>query len=194
MIQFQPTAGLDIHYACDKAVAMANQGNDSVSFNFNGVAMVVAPGETAEAAVGRWWAQYEKNAEAYRNSPEGRAAKAAAEAREARCQRETTDLIARLPNVVRSLPDLVRWCMALSQSAGHVGIVWKPNEVADAIEAAGWKANAHVGRPKEDFDDQTIMGEWLVGQSIDGLRRGLPPHQVIIGFAEKAGFSRTEAT
>jgi hypothetical protein len=188
MIKFEPSAGSHIQHACEEAVSLANVGDDSVSFRFNDVDMIVAPGETAESAVTRWTAQFETNAEAYRNSPEGKAAKVEAERRRRQCQRDTDVLIARLPNVTNDLPALVRWCVALSQTADHIGITWDKSAVADTIEAAGWTRNAHVGKPDEAFKDKVVMGEYLVGQALDCLRIGMPPHPVIEKFAKSGGF------
>ncbi len=63
------------------------------------------------------------------------------------------------------------------------------NKALRELEAIGYKNNAHVGRT--EWTRQTI-GEYIVGQAINCLRHGLPPHQVTRKFAED--FAKREAT
>jgi hypothetical protein len=184
MIAYHAMAGDDITHACREAVTLANKHRDTAEFDFNGVHVVVTPDEDPAAAVARWHAEFERNAEAYRNSPEGKAAAEYQEARQRQCQRETDDLIARLPNVVRDMPALVRWCAALSECGDRIDITWAKGGVADKLEAAGWVKDAHVGKPKEAFENRQVLGEYIIGQVIACLRSGMPPHPVTQRFAK----------
>jgi hypothetical protein len=189
MIAYRAMPGEDITYACKEAVALANRHNDTVAFDFNGVHVVVSPGETPSAAVARWNAESERNAEAYRNSPKGKAMKAEQEARRKQCQRITDTLIVALPAVVHDLGALVRWCVAMSKCGDRIDVAWDKSAVADQIEAAGWKIDAHVGRKPEEFDNNpTMMGEYIVGQTLACLRSGKAPRGIIETFARDAGF------
>lgn len=61
---------------------------------------------------------------------------------------------------------------------------WRPREVAARIVAMGYAKHAHVGKPELVFEeDEVIFGEWIVGQSIDCMEKGMPPHPVSTGFA-----------
>jgi hypothetical protein len=189
-IAYEPPAGEHIAHACRESLAIANRRGAPVVFRFNGVDVTAAPGETPEAVHDRWQVKVAEQSEAYRSSSEGRRAKAEAAERLRSCRRRTDALMARLPGVVGDLAALVRWCVELSDAADHVGVKWNPETAVAAIEAAGYRPNAHVGRPSEDFADRRIMGEYLVGQALDGMRKGMPPRQIIDSFAREAGFIR----
>jgi hypothetical protein len=184
MITYRAMPGDNISHACREAVALADKHGDTAEFDFNDVHVVVYPGENPAAVVVRWDAEFERKAEAYRTSPEGKAAAAYQEARARQCQRQTDDLIARLSTVVHDLPALVRWCAALSECGDHRGITWDKGAVAVAIEAAGYQADAHVGRPPAEFGSKRLVGEYIIGQVLDCLRRGMSPHPVTRKFAE----------
>jgi hypothetical protein len=189
-ITYEPHLGQDISDACRKAIALANKNGSPVAFRFNDVDMVVSPGEGARTACDRWRAESERQAEAWRNSPKGKRAAAESEARRLEAQRETDRLIADGPRVVTDgLAAVVRWCAKLSMSADHNGINWEPRRAATMLIAAGYRENAHVGQPPEAFrDNRQMMGEYIIGQAINCLKRGMPPHPMTEHFAKEAGF------
>lgn len=188
MIRHEVLPGDHIAHACGEAVAMATGRGEAVAFEFNGVLVTVQPGEPAADAAARWQAEVDRRQEAYRASPEGRAAAAEAAEESKRHQAETDALVARLPAAVGDLGKLVRWCVALSRPADHVGVRVDHDAIADVIEAEGYARNAHVGRPPGVFADRRVAGEYLVGQAVDCMRKGMPPHPVIGRLAAEAGF------
>jgi hypothetical protein len=70
MLELRSTAGFHISHTSEAAVKMANEHKDSVHFEFNGTHVTVQPGESPEAVVARWTADYEAAAKAWRESPE----------------------------------------------------------------------------------------------------------------------------
>lgn len=195
IILYEPGAGEHISTACRKAAEIAGRRGLTVQFRFNDVDVAVAPGERPEAAEDRWNIERDRQTEAWRASPEGRRAEAEAEERRRDCQRRTDALIVRLPGVVKELGPLVRWCVELSRAADHVGVRWSPSAVADAIEAAGWRRDAHVGRAEAEFrGEPTMLGEYVVGQALSCLGHGMPPHPIVEKFAREGGFLGRKAT
>jgi hypothetical protein len=187
---YEPMAGDHISTACRKAIALAIRGGTLVTFRFNGIPMTVRPSDPPDRAVKRWEALSAAHAAAWRESPEGQAAAAEAERRRVDCQRKTDALVARLPGVVKELGPLVRWCVEFGKAADHMDVEWNLSAVADTIEAAGWREKAHVGRAEADFaGNPQMIGEYIVGQAMACLRKGMPPHPGLTEkFAREAGF------
>lgn len=75
---YVPTPGRTIESAAAEMVSMANRLNCSVKDEFNGVGLITSGGHDEDVAaavlVAQYWAESERRAEAYRNSPEGKKA------------------------------------------------------------------------------------------------------------------------
>jgi hypothetical protein len=69
-IKLKPGAGSHISAVCLEAVMAADKNNTDVEFSFNDTAVIVHPGEDAEAVAARWQKDFEAAGEAYRNSAE----------------------------------------------------------------------------------------------------------------------------
>lgn len=90
-----------------------------------------------------------------------------------------------LPNAIQSLPKTVRWLSRFSEWADYIGVNYNQQEVIATLESK-YQDGAHVGRPKEDFQaDPQVMGEYIVGQAINCLKSGMPPHPVTQRFAKE---------
>lgn len=80
MATYEPMAGEDIRETATKIVAMAAVRDEPVRCDFNDIELVANPGgDTANEIVARYNDESRRLAEAYRNSPEGRASAARAE-------------------------------------------------------------------------------------------------------------------
>lgn len=85
----EPRGGESIQHTIAQAIADANAHHDRVEFKFNGMKVVVSPGDKKESVYARWQRQREEESTAYRNSPEGKAdAAREAKAAEAEKRRE----------------------------------------------------------------------------------------------------------
>lgn len=69
-ITLETLAGYHIDSACKNAVAMANEKNSIVEFDFNGTKVVVRPGDDPSAASRKWGDESAAQHEAYIASPE----------------------------------------------------------------------------------------------------------------------------
>lgn len=91
IIELKPSiAGSHISSACQAAIEQADHQNSKVAFTFNDTRVIVSPGEKAQDVEARWVRDFEAAAEAYRQSPEHKAAQEKSE--RDRIERETRTL------------------------------------------------------------------------------------------------------
>lgn len=169
----------------ERVVARANERGTPVRLEFNGIVLVVAPGRTAEDVVEEWERERSASVTAYRESPAGKRADAEAAAGLAQVQSEHDRLTA-IPIATLSESDLIGWLEQYADAVDYIG-VWGRDygAVADALEAAAYKQNDAMGLPISEYNNPRVMARYIVGQAIDCLRKGLPPHPVIHNFASK---------
>lgn len=180
--QFRPDAGTHIDSACVAAVGMANVSGESVEMIFNGVDLVVRPGERPEDVSDRWSKGMAEASAAWRASPEGIAQQQLANAIAETAKRNTARLLEELPAIVNDGPALMRWLLKFTDAADHVAAKFDTAALAKRLEAAGYRDNHHVGRPESDFNDEQTLREYVVGQVIRCLHSGMPPHPVTKKF------------
>lgn len=84
--------------------------------------------------------------------------------------------MARLPEVVGDQDALIDWLVDYSGVADFTYVTKDYPTVIAALKAAGYSDNAHVGCPKEDFEDPQIMAEYIVGQAINCMEQRWSPH------------------
>lgn len=186
-MSFHTRAGEEITQTCQRAIDYANEHNERVDFNFNDVLVTVRPGDSVGYIVDKWFEDYEVKAVAYRNSPEGQASALANLLRKEEAQKKTDHLIYTMRDACKNIDTLVKWLVELSDVL-HTDTIWDPQQIAITLEKVyKYERNKHVGQPKEFFDDPQMIKEYIIGQSIECLYMGLPPHQIIHKFAEDAG-------
>lgn len=186
-MSFQTRAGEQIDRTVTRALEYAKTNNERVKFDFNGVSVVVLATDTVSSIVNKWSADLDAIAIAYNNSPEGKRAAAETLLRKKAGQTKLDRLMKELTHCCKNIDTLVKWCVELSDVV-RIDTEWNPGLIRQTIEAAGYERNKHVGQPPEAFDGNLqMLKEYIVGQSIDALYMGLPPHQVIHKFAEEAG-------
>lgn len=195
-----PLAGSHISQACRDALDLAGKSKREVSFSFNGIQMFVPPKRriTVEGLVKRFNYACRGQAERWRNSAEGLTfARERAEAI-ARKQEAVTAAIAVLPGLLamesaQRMDAVVGWLASLVEDADDVGIDWDRAAgvrggmewVAVLLESAGFRESDLVGEPEDSFTSRERMGRYIVGQAINCLRIGLPPHPITTKFAGK---------
>lgn len=181
---YDPPCGSRIDDVARKCIGMAQDCRQPIHFSFNGIELVAKSGDNFHEISHRFKVECERKAEEYRNSPKGReqARKRALEV--TRNQSKANELFDSLPSVEGNLDALLPWLVEFSEVADDVAIVVDFSVVAYRLERH-WKENAHVGRPKEDFADRRVMGEYIVGQAINCLRKGMPPHPITETFVKQ---------
>lgn len=187
-IRLDVMAGAGIAITCGYAEGLASSRRVPVSFTFNGIEVIVKDGTDGEAALLRWQAETNLQAEAWHSSPEGRKSAREQEQRRIDDQFQMDDLLCHQPGPNHSLQWVVRWCVGLAKFGQRMDVRWSKPVAITALEACGYMANAHVGKPEEAFDNPVVMGEYIVGQVISCMKEGMPPHEMTIEFAKRGWF------
>ena len=184
---YRPVGGTNIEHACNEAVKMARQGDCMVRFDFNGVELVASGRSDPKALSDSFLDEMNKRAEAYKKSPEG-----IQDAENRRLLVESNnlkaaELIRNLPAllVAETLNDLMGWLKQFAVIADDIGTRFDHRELRLALESAGYKNNEGVGQPPEWFNTRERMGRYIVGQVIDCLSTGMPPHPITLSFIGK---------
>lgn len=179
--------GTSIVTACRQAVSKAVSSQAYVRFDFNGIEMIATPQSNSDNLESEWSKKLEIRAETYRNSPEGRQAALDAEVRSNEAKYQTDICMSALPFVLRenSLDSLMNWLRKFTEAADHVDAEYSTQEVIERLEGAGYARGYGVGNPEDWFNNRERMGRYIVGQSLDCLHNGMPPHQVLFRFVDE---------
>lgn len=181
----EPSAGSHISTACKDAVMLAQRMRQPVQFTFNGMPVTVSTEDTAASAERRWHKDQSDAAEAYRNSPAGKAAAAQDELDRHRHQCEIDNLMTMLPGVVSDRNALMLWAARFAEVSDNVGMKWDMESVAQVLTSAGYKRNHHVGDSPDSFNRRQKMAEYIVGQVLECIASGMGPHPITVTFVEK---------
>ena len=184
---YEPSAGTEISHACREAVNMAKRSGATVRFKFNDVELTATPNIKPDAVVAKWRRESNRLSEEYRNSPKGRAAAAARTAEIARLKTQSETLLMALSSILLSgsTDELMDWLKSFALVADDVSVKLDTAALAAKFEAAGFKENESVGQKPEWFNTRPRMAGYIVGQVINCLKRGMPPHPVTASFVEK---------
>ncbi len=183
--------GTSIDSAARQLVEAAAQSERRVTAEFNGVELIAGPFTAREAIVGAFLRETERRAEAYRRSPTGRAA-ARESARDIKRLQATHDaLVRRLADLPWQQPSTVlEWLCDMQEPSDRIGVSVAREAAVEAFEAQGFVANANTD-DAFDGEDADNVYRWLVGQALDGLKRGRGIHPAVPKFADdwKAKFA-----
>lgn len=179
-VYFQP--GEHIDSAADRLVQEA-QRHGAAKGAFNEIELRADRSTKAAAISAFYTAESARRAEAYRNSPEGRAA-------EAKSAAERADLQARHDALMRRLPTLnmqddvavLEWLCAMQEPSDRTGVIVRRDTIVSAFEAAGFCANECTGADYR-AGDRVCAFRYLVGQALAGLKEGPAIHPIIHKFA-----------
>jgi hypothetical protein len=178
-LTLNPTAGERLEVCIKEALVQAKAVNEIVTIvNFNGVDIDITPTTTEQQALEYFHNTLEQRHQLWLNSPEGREAVAKREQEIKHYQNEVDRLISRLPIIARNLDTLIDWLVEFSHVADDIGVRYNHHDVAHVLKTFGYQENAHCTEDKEEVKgwDRKTMGEYIVGQAINCLLRGLPPH------------------
>lgn len=169
-----------------------------VRASFNGVPLIIGIQDTPAAVASLFDRISTRQAEEWRRSPEGIAYKQKQEAERQRCQESVSVKLRLLPHILSAqgnaplgqLDGLMGWLYAIAEDADHIGIDWDEAAgvkggkewVALQLIAAGYQQDDKLGLPEVAYKDAEILGRYVIGQVINNLRHGLPPHPVSIKF------------
>lgn len=176
--------GSSIDWCVQECVAKARSSGENVTLlNFNGVDVICTPTTTVEEALKSWRDGMDRNAETWRNSPEGKRAAQEAEERAINAQRQVDRLLAQLEDFGDAVATdiLITWLAEFSEHADHIAVKYDRNGLIAKLESFGYKANAHVAKTEKEkkavknWKRQT-MAEYIIGQAISCMKSGMSPH------------------
>ncbi len=70
----------------------------------------------------------------------------------------------------------------LTEKADDCGVKFSTSALADSLEAAGYKENENVTDDPDWLNTKDRLGRYIIGQIINCLRSGMPPHPVALKF------------
>lgn len=159
------------------ATSRSRRLGQPVRFTFNDATVTVQPTSTAEQIRDEIDAQWKAQAEAYRNSPEGKAAAIREAEHVSRLQGLHDDLMARLVDAVGNQAALIDWLEQYSDPADDMRVQGRDfPRVATTIKAAGYVSADALGLPSEAYAEPDVLARYLIGQAISQMEEGMPPH------------------
>lgn len=189
--------GVHIRDVAEAAADLAEEKGKPIRFEFNRIMLVVTAEDQPDDVVARFEAECDRQAKAYRESPEGRAA---AEKR----AREIVEKQAQHDELIRRLSQLapgdhaaaLRWAVEFEAASGDIGVHIDRQSVIEGMERLGYKANdltfsgsasdAEKARIRNMLEtDPVASARYIMGQVIACANMGMPPHPVINSFVEK---------
>ncbi len=186
-LTFEPSPGTHISHACKEAVAMAINKNSDVEFDFNGIKVTATPQSSPASLEADWDAKMAAEAKAYRES-ERYTAEQQRRAEEVKTNQQTVDRFMEEIELVLatcSRDSLMEWLKPFVGASDDVEVKFDHKKLADLLEHFGYLENAHVGTPPEAFTTRKLIGEYILGQVVNCLRSGMPPHPITNSFIEK---------
>jgi hypothetical protein len=181
---YRPLAGTSITTACAEASALALATNKEVPFDFNGVTVTAAPGKSVESLEKQWQSGMDERAAKWKASPECKKQEAAMQEAIARAQSNIDALMASMP-VCSDMDGVMEWCKNFATHADWIGIKYDKEIILNHLRNGGYVENDLVGQPPESFNNRKNMGRWIIGQVMECLSTGMPPHPVTVSFVEK---------
>ena len=183
MLTISPQFGKTISITAERATIIATDQKEPVTFRFNGVDVVVSPGEAAENVALRWERDIDNNVAEYRKTPEYAKAQERAAMLLAEMQSAVDTLVSRLPEYIDwGYDGVVEWVGKFAEVSDHVQIVYDRGEVIQLLENAGYVSGDCVKHPAVKTDKH-IMARWLIGQAMKGISTIGSPHPIAIKFA-----------
>lgn len=181
-------AGTSINEASERSAHRAYITQGDVAFAFNGLIVVAKPGDPPATIANRYHVAIDERHRQYLASPKGRRDARQRNLQIADRQKQADELEKNLPQVLQSGDGdaLVRWLVDLSVVADDVAVKKNTAFLAGAIMAFGWKCNdaTHMA-PRQYTADRSLAVRYLVGQALDCMMCGKPPHPIIQDFAPK---------
>lgn len=183
-ITFDPMAGTRIEDACEEAVRLARKNDCVVEFDFNDVHMQAFTTDSASDVSARWHAETDRRRAEYESSPEYAKKQESRRIAVLVSQNEIDRIIATIDRISGEA-EWMSWIKYFAELSDDVGVEIDLAEVSAALRRHGWVDGAHVGKPPGDFkNNKTMLAEYIMGQAINCLNRGMPPHPITRKFVD----------
>jgi hypothetical protein len=197
-ITMRTYAGEHIGTAADRAVKQSKELETDIAFEFNGINLLAKSNSNAADLCAQYDREVNAAAEEYHNSAKGIAERQRREQQIADRNVEIQRLCKSLPSVMAAstpafLDGLMEWLRDFATAADDIAIEWdKCAPVPDGMKWVmrqfqdnGFTDNQHIGKGPEWFCTRDRLGEYIIGQAINCLKSGMPPHPITLTFIEK---------
>lgn len=175
-------AGEHIDTAILHAIQLARTSDNFVSFNFNGVDLIVQENDLQADVRKRFEDEQKRQQQEYQKTD--------AYAEKVKQQKERADTTQNKVNtmlnqlgLITTEAELVSWIGDFSAINDHVDVDIAPQFIIEHLETLGYERNDCVNHP-DVRHDSTVFARWLIGQALDCLHRGMPVHPVAQKFSE----------
>lgn len=193
--KYEASCGENISYSVSVTTEVAKMAGIEISFDFNGVAIVAKPGCKASDLEVYFHEEFKRRAQAWRESPEGKAAARKRAQEIVRKQKKVDKLMTQLPQLDFSdLWKVILWLKEYQINFNDVGTKEDSKLVLDAFVEKGYLPG--VNR-KEEFngEDKENSARWLIGQALASIVEYNCIHQMFPSLAmrwrEKFGIANS---
>lgn len=184
---YRPIVGDRISHSVQEASRLSKTHRCRVRFEFNEVTLQATPKKSPVTLLWEWELICGQHYEQYRLSKAGQVARRLRNGEVATRRENVASLIARLPRLLAAgdVDGLMLWLDLFVDSADDVDVHFDCAELARTLEASGFIENDLVGQPPASFNTREKVGRYIVGQAINCLRSGMPPHLLTQSFVAK---------
>lgn len=180
------TAGTWLADAIASAIEQAY--DRPVQFEFNGIVVVVQPGDTLQVVSDRYDADRRAKSEAWERSPEAHDNRRRRAAELARLQRMMDDCIADAfddsMEIGKGGEAAVRWLSRLAESGDNSGVQWDRTALLQRMTAMGYVSGANVGEAFVSTDPENVA-RYIGGQVMTYIEKYGAIHQITMTFCER---------
>lgn len=200
---FECRAGGLISRHIHEMVVIANATGLTITSKLNDVLLPVKPGTSPDAAVQEWERMLEENRKTYLASDEYKEyQRRRLRELEEKNNRFFKQVAYDLDALDHSNPrEVVRWLSEFTEYADDIGFLDSGDNrtimrmLPEHFARFGYEPGVNTGK---DFDGNSAdnTARYLIGQALDCIKRGMPPHPVMISMSqdyEKKFFSTTKA-
>lgn len=172
-LTYAPYPGQDIGDAAKEALDLSKKSGKTVSFEFNEIGLTVTPQLTPDDIVQTFHTNFNKKAEEYRNSPEGKAASAARERRAVEARNLNASIDQKISDVQIELKDPDAWNKFVENNtdpygAGVVRFAERWAKLMQVEMASGKKLKDIAQQTSHDADNEGITG-FMYGCAVSTL-------------------------
>lgn len=196
-------AGSDIEWGCKLSCRLARAIGVVVPFDFNGLLITARPHSRHDDLYDYWQQESERKRAEYLASDEYKQQLIEDEAERVEYQGQMDALLERLPTVTRGpqyrdedQDAFLDWMYDFGKIADYNFLSWDKAVVVDRIQTAGWEPGVHTMpdglTPEEEKNfrltirtDKRVDAEYIIGQCLDCMLGGMPPHPVVCKFIDE---------
>lgn len=186
-MKYEAQPGQHIKNACIESKNLAIKHNKKVEFDFNGVTLYCNPDSDLKFIEECFTVALRENREEYLQSDEYNAFQQKQKEELERHQENIDYLMISFIHTLEhgNLDSIMNWLKHFAIHDDFIGVTYDNKQyIADFLEINGFKENEHVGKSKNFFNDKENMARYIIGQVINFLRKGMPPHQITLKFID----------